>query len=567
MDADHTSYLSRPWLKSYKLGPYKLEHSLAPYPHVPVFTALDQAAENYPGQTAILFLGRSYNYAQLRDMVNRLASALIGLGIGRGDRVCLFLPNCIEFIICDWAILKAGGAVVPTSILRTDEGLLHEVGSSGSKIVVCQEQDLERVLGVRDTSEVEHILVIPQGGFNFSRTSRPLPKGVQDFGRLLDGSSSTSPQVELDPDQDLCELAFTGGATGVPKGVMVTHFNRYSCILQGFPWLLKPVLRGLAGKASVLLPVPLFHAYGHYALQTAAYLGLRVILLPDPRDTDLIVKHIQEYRPFLIAAVPTQLMRIAQANLSRLNVLLLSGSAPLPSEIAATIKEKTGMPVSEGYGLTETSPLTHFNVSAFSRITGFMAREKPGIGIPSPDTDCMLVDLETGNEAPFGEPGEILVRGPQIMKGYWPEPGSGLTEDGWLRTGDIGVMDEDGYFQVVDRTKDMVNISGLKVYTTNVDQVLFRHPGVLLAAAFGVPDPEIPGSERVMAVIQLKEEFKGRLTVEELLQFCRQHLPVYAVPKYIEFQDDVPLTVSEKVFKRVLREAAINRMRARGEIP
>jgi long-chain acyl-CoA synthetase len=243
-----------------------------------------------------------------------------------------------------------------------------------------------------------------------------------------------------------------------------------------------------------------------------------------------------------------------------MNVIPMSGAAPLPIELAQAIKKKIGMPVSEGYGLTETSPATHFNVSAFGRITGFMSKDKYGIGIPFPDTDCKLVDPESGEMVPFGEAGEIVLRGPQIMKGYWPVPGSGLTEDGWLHTGDIAVMDEDGYFHLVDRIKDMVNVSGMKVYTTDVDEVLFQHPGVLMAAAFGVPDPEIPGSERVMAAIQLKDGYEGKVTAEEIQDLCREHLAPYAVPKYVEFRDDMPLTVTEKVFKKTLREEAIAKM-------
>jgi len=373
------------------------------------------------------------------------------------------------------------------------------------------------------------------------------------------------PEVEIDPDEDLCELAFTGGATGIPKGVMITHSNRYSCILQGIPWILKPLLRGFVGKASVLAAVPLFHSYGIYILLSAAHLGMRIILIPDPKDTDMIVERMLEFRPFVVPVVPTQLMRISAADLGRMNVLLMSGSAPLPEEVAEKIFKKIGMPVSEGYGLTETSSLTHYNVSAFSKITGFVPKLKKGIGIPAPDTECMLVDPETGTEVPFGEAGELIVRGPQIMKGYWPEPGSGLTEDGWLHTGDIGVMDDDGYFQIVDRIKDMVNVSGLKVYTTHVDDVLYKHPGVLMAAAFGIPNPKIPGSERVMAVIQLKEDYESQVTAKEIRDFCRQHLARYEVPRIVEFRDDMPLTVTEKVFKKELRDEAIARMKVSGK--
>ena len=558
-------YLDKPWLKSYKLGPYKLIESLAPYPKDPVFKALDDAAEKYPGKTAIQFLGRSIKYAQLKTRVDKLAAALAGLGVQKGDRVCIFLPNCMEFIISDWAVLKAGAAVVPTSVLRSEDGLLHEVGSSNSKLIICQESKLELVLGIRDRCDVENIIVTSDEGYDIQAISSQLPKGVHEFRKLIEGNEALPPKVEIDPDVDLCELAFTGGATGIPKGVMITHSNRYSCILQGIPWILKPLLRGFVGKASVLAAVPLFHSYGIYILLSAAHLGMRIILVPDPKDTDMIVERMLEFRPFLVPVVPTQLMRISAADLGRMNVLLMSGSAPLPVEVAEKIYKKIGMPVSEGYGLTETSTLTHYNVSAFSKITGFIPKLKTGIGIPSPDTECMLVDPETGTEVPFGEAGELLVRGPQIMKGYWSEPGSGLTEDGWLHTGDIAMMDDDGYFQIVDRIKDMVNVSGLKVYTTHVDDVLYKHPGVLMAAAFGIPNPKIPGSERVMAVIQLKEDYENQVTAKEIKDFCRQHLARYEVPRIVEFRDDMPLTVTEKVFKKELRDEAIARMKVSGK--
>jgi long-chain acyl-CoA synthetase len=554
-------YLDKPWLKSYKLGPYKLEHSLAPFPNFPVFTILDQAAEKYPGQTAVYFLGRTINYAQLKTRVDKLAAALAKLGVQKGDRVCVFLPNCTEFIISDWAIQKTGAAVVPSSILRTFEGLLHEVGSSASKVIICQEGKLDLVLGIKDQSDLEHIIVTSTAGYDLEPVSTQLPRGVYDFRNLMDESDAIPPQVEIDPQEDLCELSFTGGATGVPKGVMITHANRLSCLHQGLPWILKPLIPGFAGKASVLISVPMFHSFGHYTQQSAALLGLRLLVLPDPRDSDLMIEYIDKFRPLFIPAVPTQLMRIAGANLNRMNTLLWSGAAPLPNEIGQAIKQKIGMPVSQAYGLTETSPATHFNVSSFSKITGFMAKEKYGIGVPIPDTECRLVDLETGEDVPQGQPGEIVVRGPQVMKGYWPEPGSGLTADGWLHTGDIATMDEEGYFQIVDRTKDMVNVSGMKVYTTTVDEVLYKHPGVLMAAAFGVPDPEKPGSERVMAVIQPKKEYREQLTGAEIREFCRARLAPYAVPKFIEFRDNMPLTVTEKVFKKALRDEALQKMR------
>ncbi len=556
-------YSDRPWLKSYQLGPYKLETSLAPYPEQPLFSLLDAAAQNYPAQTAVLFEGRALKYPELKRQVDRLATSLTRLGVHKGDRVCLFLGNCLDYVVSYWAVLRAGAVVVPTSVLRSDEGLLHEVGESGSRVIICRQEHLERALALRGRSNIEAVIVASTAGYDIEPAGH-LPAGVFDLRALVNDGPADPPSVIIDPRQDLCELAFTGGATGVPKGVMLTHFNRHAVVLQGLPWFMKALLPGVRGKASVLVSIPLFHAYGGYIQQSAVALGLRLILLPDPRDTQAMAACIVEHRPFLVPGVPTQFMRLADADLKRSNTMLFSGSAPLPQEVVQAVKGKTGMSISEGYGLTETATTTHINLTAFSRITGFAAKEKIGIGVPTPDTECRLVDPGSGQEVAVGEPGELVVRGPQLMKGYWPTPGAGLTDEGWLHTGDIAVMDADGYFQVVDRIKDMVNVSGLKVYTTEVDEVLFRHPGVLMAAAFGIPDADMPGSERVMAVIQLKREHSQTVTVEEIQAFCRERLPPYAVPKVVEFRDDLPLTVTEKVFKKALRDEAIARMKVRG---
>jgi len=277
---------------------------------------------------------------------------------------------------------------------------------------------------------------------------------------------------------------------------------------------------------------------------------------------------MQENRPLLIYVVPTQLMRMARRKIGRLPVMFLSGAAPLPREVFDAIKADIQMPITEGYGLTECGPVTHVNLSCFSKITGFVSKEILGVGVPVPDTDVEIRNPDTGEEMEAGESGEIVVRGPQTMKGYWPEPGSGL-ENGWLHTGDIGRMDENGYFVLEDRIKDMANVGGMKVYTTEVDEVLFRHPAVAMAAAVGIPDPRHPGSEFIKAFITPKEEHKGTLTAEELIAFCRDKLPDFAVPRFVEFLEELPLTVTEKIFKKSLREAETKRMREalRGEGP
>jgi len=245
--------------------------------------------------------------------------------------------------------------------------------------------------------------------------------------------------------------------------------------------------------------------------------------------------------------------------IKRMPVLIMSGSAPLPTEIAVRLEEKIKMPVSESYGLTETGPCSHINISGFAKVTRFARETRPGIGLPIPDTEVKVVDPDTETPVVFGEVGELWIRGPQVMKGYWPEPGSGLEEEGWLRTGDLGKMDEDGYFHVVDRIKDMINVSGLKVYSIEVDEALFRHPKVTGVVTIGVPVPNKPGVERVKAFVTLAEGTAAEGIERDLIDFSKELLPAYAVPEIIEVIDEIPLTVTEKVFKRTLREEEIEK--------
>ena len=405
------NYTDRPWLKSYTLGPYKLAHSLSPYPQKPLSEILDRVAQEHPNQTAILFQGHELKYHQLKRRVDSLANAFEKLGLKKGDRVCLFLPNCPEYVLSYWAVIKSGGVVVPTSILRTDEGLFHEVSSSGSRFIVCQEINLHRAIALLDHTNLEAILITSDAGYDKKQVQVTLPKGIYDIADLITTSDSIPPQVEIDPVNDLCELAFTGGATGLPKGVMLSHANRYASTMQTLPWFLKPLLGGIKGKTSVLLAIPMFHTYGNFVQVSAINLGLRLLILPDPRDTDAMLASIIDHRPFLIPGVPTQFMRLANAGLKRSNSMLFSGAAPLPGEVANEIERKTGMPISEGYGLTESTSVSHINLTAFSRITGFISKMKPGIGVPLPDMDCRLVNPDSGEDVPQGSPGELVIRG------------------------------------------------------------------------------------------------------------------------------------------------------------
>jgi len=559
---DKTKGSDKPWLKSYKLGPYQLKKTLEPYPQTPMHKFLDDSAEAYPGQTAVEYLGNRIKYHELKNYVDRFANALFSLGVKKGDKVATILPNCPQYIIADFAISKCGAALVPCSTLHRVRDLEYEIGESGAETVICSEEALSLVNSIKDKTKLRNIIVTSPLDYSAQQPEVRQVPGAHHFKQLVAEHEPNPPQVEIDPMEDLAYLAFTGGATGIPKGVMITHYNR-ACNVRQAMWLLEPLWPGMKGKAATEMLIPLFHSYGHLGMQVSIALGMRILLVSDPRDIDQAVNLLKENRPMIVYVVPTHLMKIAERKVGRLPVMFLSGAAPLPEEIYQAIKRDIMMPVSEGYGLTECGPLTHANLSTFSKITGFMAKEKLGIGLPVPDTESKIVDLETGEELGAGESGEILIRGPQTMKGYWPKPGSGL-DNGWLHTGDIGRMDENGYFVLEDRIKDMANISGLKVYTTEVDEVLFKYPGVAMAAAVGVPDPERPGSERIKAFIKPREEYRGKLNAEEIIAYCREKLPPTAVPKYIEFRDELPLTVTEKIFKRALREEEIKKMKEKG---
>jgi long-chain acyl-CoA synthetase len=501
----------------------------------------------------------------MKLLSDRLAAALADLGVKKGDRVATVLPNCPQFMMSDFGIMKSGAAHVPCSPMHKAADLTYEIGESGAETVICTEMSLELVNSIKDKTRIKRIIVTSMMDYSFEEPTVKQLAGAYQFRDLIASHEPEPPDVDIDPMRDLAVLPFTGGATGLPKGVMLTHYNRVAAVMQ-MAWAYEPLKVGIRGKVSAMVPIPLFHAYGHLVMQFGAYWGLKGYLLPNPRDIDSLVQMLMKYRPFFCACVPTQYSRLVATGLGRINTMFISTTAALAPEIAQKFRKETGVPVTEAYGLTETGGGTHMNLSSFSKITGFMPFEKFGsIGIPMPDTEVKIVNLDTGEETAAGQEGELWVRGPQTMIGYWPEVGKGLV-DGWLPTGDVVKMEEDGYFYITDRIKDMANISGLKVYTRLVDDALYEHPAVGDAVAIGIPDPERPGSERIKAFIRLKEEFRGRVTAEEIMAHCKEKLPAYAVPKFIEFRDELPLTVTLKLFKRQLREEEIAKMKASGEL-
>ena len=557
-------YRNKPWTNSYKLGPYKLEAE-PKVPNIPLYQILDDSAHNYPDKVAIYFQDWVIRYQELKSTVDRLAAGLVDLGLKKGDRVAIVLPMSPQIIICAFAIWKAGGVTLLTSPLARPQEIEYELGEAEAEVIICLDEAEPRIASFNSIKEfkgnikIKDVLITSRKDFSPEEESeiRELP-GTINIRRLISESASEPPIIDIDPVEDMAILMFTGGTTGVPKGVMHTHFSMMATTVLGFPWVLKPLQEGIWGKASLLVTLPLYHAAGMWAALQSIYMGLRTIIVPDPRDTMNIVNLVKAHRPMMILATPTQLMRLVQMKVGKLPSLVISTGAPLPLEIAQAWKKETGVPIAQGYGASEGGIL--LNISSFSKLTGFIPVAKAGIGVPSPCTDVKIVDHETDEELPVDEVGEICLSGANIMKGYWPTAGSGLKE-GWLYTGDLGRMDKDGYFYLEDRIKDMINVSGLKVYSVQVEEVLFKHPAVGMAIVIGIPDPERPGSERVKAFIKLKEVYEGEITAEEIIALCKEQLPPYAVPKFVEFRENLPISGVEKLLKRTLRDEEIEKMK------
>lgn len=552
-------YSNQPWKSSYKLGPFELAQSMAPYPRVPLFAFLQDTAARHGNRPACFYLGAKMSYRELAEQVDRLATALQAMGVGHGDKVATILPTCPQFVIADNAITKCGAAHVPCSLLHKAHDLVWEIGESGAKVVICLDDALDLVKAVAEETALEQIVLTSWFDYSAKEPELPAINGAVWLRDIIAKAQLEPTPVEIDPDNDLGLLVFTGGATGLPKGVMLTHSNLVSNTIQSLPWALSPLAAGIKAKSSVLIGIPTFHSYGQWAVRAAVYWGMQMLLIPDPRDTGAIAENLKTHRPFMAPLVPTQYMRLIDEKIGRTNTTFTSGAAPLPPEVSRRFKQATGMPITEAYGLTETSPVTHFNLSSFAKITGYMPFEKLGsFGVPVADTEVKVLNEDTGQEVDQGQVGEMYLKGPQIMKGYWPEEGKGLV-DGWLPTGDLCRMDEDGYFYLVDRNKDMINVSGNKVYSTKVDEVLFEHPAVAQAVTIGVPDAKMPGNERVKAFVVLTEGGPGA-SEEEIIAHCREHLAPYAVPKQVELRKELPQTVTGKLFKKQLRDEEIAKL-------
>lgn len=557
--------MQQPWISQYDVG---VPASVG-YSEWTVLDLLRHSVERFPDSPALLFYGTRISYRDLDDLTTRLASALQRLGVAHGDRVALMLPNIPQSVIAYYGILKAGAIVVPTNPLYVEREIREQLADSSSDIIIALDLLYPRIRTVQAPSAFPKRVVLtsirdflpPLKKFLYPFKARlakrwisaPTGPSIYDFLRLINtisaGTGDHPSERSLIRSDDLAQLQYTGGTTGIPKGVMLTHRNVVVNALQGRVW--DPHFRD--GQELFLGAIPFFHCYGQSTCQNLAIAtGCPILLLPRFHP-DEVVKAIHKHRVTVFSGVPMMFAKMTDAaltsryDLSSLRVCL-SGASPLPADVQERFEETTGVRIAEGYGLTEAGPTTHCNP--------LRGEHPPGsIGLPFPDTEARVVDADTGRyEVPDGEAGELIVRGPQVMRGYWNKEAEtqAVLRDGWLRTGDLVSRNKEGFFFFVDRKKDIIKCRGETVYPREVEEVLLQHLAVAEAAVVGVAD-QLYG-EIVKAYIVAKPG--SVVTEQELIRHCARLLARYKIPSAVEFRQELPRTVIGKVLRRTMREEA-----------
>lgn len=547
------------WLSQY---PKEIPHSLN-YENIPIQSLLTMTYEKYPNKIAIHFMGMDITYRELYESSLKFANYLKKLGIEKGDRVAIMLPNCPQSVIAYFGVLYAGGIVVQTNPLYTERELQYQMEDSGAKVILTLDILYPRVLKVLNKTKIENVVItaikdylpifkkivypfIQKKQYGFS--VKVEHKGMTHlFYKIMIHSEMLPIELVIDNQEDVALIQYTGGTTGFPKGVMLTHRNLIANTMMCNAWMYK----GKDGEEVILGMLPFFHVYGMTTVLLLAVIkGSKMVLIPK-FDIKQALKTINKQKPTLFPGAPTMYIGllnhpdIQRYNLSSIKACL-SGSAPLPVEIQEKFEKVTGGKLVEGYGLTETSPVTHANFIWGRRVKG-------SIGVPWPDTDAVILK-EDGSVLPPGEIGEIAIKGPQVMKGYWnrPEETNASFLNGWFLTGDLGYQDEEGYFYVVDRKKDMIIAGGFNIYPREIEEVLYEHEAIQECVVVGIPDPY--RGETVKAYIVLKEGKTA--TEEELNHHCRQNLASYKVPRLYEFRTELPKTAVGKILRRILVEEA-----------
>lgn len=550
---------NKPWLKHY---PPQIPHTLT-YEETSLQQLLKNTAEKYPNKIAIHFNGKELSYQELYDSALKFAGYLQKIGIQKGDRVAIMLPNTPQSVISFYGVMMAGGIVVQTNPMYTERELAFQMKDSGAKAIVALDILFPRIKKIQGETELEHIIITAIKDYlpfpknlvypfiqkkQYGYSVKVEHKGNDHlFTEIMKHPALQEPIMNINFEEDLAILQYTGGTTGFPKGVMLTHKNLIANTKMCQAWLYKC----REGEEIVLGALPFFHVYGMTTVMILSILqASKMVLIPKP-DPEVLLKTIQSQRPTMFPGAPTMYIgmlnhpELSKYDLSSIDSCI-SGSAPLPVEVQEQFERLTGGKLVEGYGLTESSPVTHANLLWDGE------RVKGSIGLPWPDSLAEIRSVETGEPLPVGEIGELVVKGPQVMKGYWnrPEETQEVLKDGWLHTGDMGYMDEEGYFYIVDRKKDMIIASGYNIYPREIEEVLYEHPAVKEVVVAGVPDPY--RGETVKAYIVLKEG--TTVTEDELNKFARKNLAAYKVPRKYEFRDELPKTTVGKILRRQLVE-------------
>ena len=542
--------MNKPWLKQYEAH---VAHSLT-YPEVPIHRFLSDTVDRHPDFVAMTFNEIHFTYSELNERVNRFAHALLKLGVEKGDRVALLLVNSPTYVFAFFAVVKLGAVVVNLSVGIQGEELARCLNDSGAKAVVTLDLFAQGVYAVIKKTGVKTVILHSVFGLEKGMALEqgvPQPLLFQDL--VASAGTAQEPAVRVSPG-DVAILQYTSGSTGAPKAASLTHKNMVASVLQSDSWV------GISdgGNAAVLCLIPFFHVFGMSACLLISVLkGFRMVLLPriDLMDILSLMETLKTYRPISFPAVPslwTAILslppEVAREHLSPIR-MATSGGAPLPQWAHERFEELTGRRIVEAYGLSEASSATHFAPYPRGGPIG-------SIGVPLPDTEAKIVDRETGNtECGAGEIGELVVKGPQIMQGYWNNEAltSAALRNGWLHTGDLARMDQDGFFYLVDRKDDLIISSGFNIYPVEIEDVLMRHPKVKDAAAVGVPD-RIKG-QAVVAVIALKPGVEA--DKQELLKYCKDNMPDYRLPRAILFKEEIPRDPAGKILRRMVKQEAL----------
>jgi len=559
------AYLSKPWLKYYPAG-------VPENPNIPEMSVpelIDQLADKYANNTALIFYGKKITYGRLKELIHRFATGLADQGVKKGDTVALYLLNCPQYVIAYFAALKLGAKVTPISPVYTSKEVKHQLEDSDAKTVVCQDilysnvekagVKLDRVIL---TSIGEYLPALKKwfgksamakayGGMHVPTPEQIKEAGLLSFRDLIRRYPPNPPQVTIDPVKDIAVLPYTGGTTGLPKAAILTHRNMIALQVQVLSFW--PLFE--EGKEVGMAFLPFFHIYGQVVVMLGGLaLGSALVLFTTP-DIDEILSAIERYRASAFYGVPTMFEYLKEyektdrVNWKRLK-LIVCGADTLHESTIEAWERRTGSKIFEGYGMTETTAVSHGSP---------VHRPKKGsFGVPIPGMRAGILDHAGTDWVPVGEVGELILNGPNIMQGYWKRP-EGTAEtfieiegEKWLRTGDLVSMDEEGYFHFFDRKRDLIKHKGYSVFARHVEEVLFQHPQIKAAGVVGVPDPKV--GNVIKAYVVLESEARGKISEEEIIGFCRKNLAHYKVPQIVEFRGELPKTDVGKVSRRELRE-------------